>query len=114
VGAEEKSFFSLKELCQIPARSELSTLASSGRITGLQPARAIDRRLSIDRDFDLTIDTTGSEPLSEVTGTRDGYPAAEPSIGRRRASTSRSGLGSSSSRDLLESLSGYGDSRCVS
>ncbi len=66
---------------------------------------------SIDWDIGITIDTSGPEPMYEVAGTWDGYPAAELYINRQPASPSCPDPGSS--RDLLKLLPGYGDFRFV-
>jgi hypothetical protein len=66
---------------------------------------------SIDWDIGITIDTSGPEPIYEVAGTWDGYPAAELYINRQPVFTFSPGAGSSSSRDLLKLLPGYGDLR---
>jgi hypothetical protein len=68
---------------------------------------------SIDWDIGITIDTSGPEPLYEVVGTWDGYPAAELYINRLPVFTFMPGEESSSSRDLLKLLPGYGDFRFV-
>lgn len=64
---------------------------------------------SIDWDIGITIDTSGPEPIYEVAGQWDGYPAAELYINRQPIFTFAPGEGSGSSRDLLKLLPGYGD-----
>jgi hypothetical protein len=68
---------------------------------------------SIDWDIGITIDNSGPEPLYEVAGTWDGYPAAELYINRQPVLTISPGYGPGSSRDLLKLLPGYGDFRFV-
>ena len=68
---------------------------------------------SIDWDIGITIDTSGPEPMYEVAGTWNGYPEAELYINRQAVFTFMPGQGSSSSRDLLKLLPGYGDFRFV-
>jgi hypothetical protein len=69
---------------------------------------------SIDWDIGITIDTSGPEPIYEVTGTWDGYPAAELYINRQPVFTFTPRTDESSCRDLLKLLPGYGDFRFVS
>jgi hypothetical protein len=64
---------------------------------------------SIDWDIGITIDTSGPEPIYEVNGTWDGYPAVELYINRQPAFTFMPGQESASSRDLIKLLPGYGD-----
>jgi hypothetical protein len=64
---------------------------------------------SIDWDIGITIDTSGPEPIYEVAGRWDGYPAAELYINRQPVFTFAPGDGSGFSRDLLKLLPGYGD-----
>lgn len=66
---------------------------------------------SIDWDIGITIDTPGPEPIYEVTGTWDGYPAAELYINRQLAFAYMPGHEASSSREFLKLLPGYGDVR---
>jgi hypothetical protein len=68
---------------------------------------------SIDWDIGITIDTSGPEPIYEVAGVWDGYPAAELYINRQPVLTFTPGRESGSSRDLLKLLPGYGDFRFV-
>jgi hypothetical protein len=68
---------------------------------------------SIDWDIGITIDTSGPEPIYEVAGVWDGYPAAELYINRRPVFTFTPGSESGSCRDLLKLLPGYGDVRFV-
>jgi hypothetical protein len=68
---------------------------------------------SIDWDIGIAIDTSGPEPMYEVAGTWDGYPAAELYINRQPVFTFMPGQESSSSWDLFKLLPGYGDFRFV-
>jgi hypothetical protein len=68
---------------------------------------------SIDWDIGITIDTSGPEPLYEVEGVWDGYPAAELYINRQPVFTFMPAGGSGSTRDLLKLFPGYGDLRFV-
>jgi hypothetical protein len=68
---------------------------------------------SIDWDIGITIDTSGPEPLYEVAGVWDGYPAAELYINRQPVFTFMPDSGPGSTRDLLKLLPGYGDLRFV-
>jgi hypothetical protein len=68
---------------------------------------------SIDWDIRITIDTSGPEPMYEVVGTWDGYPAAELYINRQPVFTFAPGRETSSGRELLKLLPGYGDFRFV-
>ena len=68
---------------------------------------------SIDWDIGITIDTSGPEPIYEVTGTWDGYPAVELYINRQPVFTFMPENKQGSSRDLLKLLPGYGDFRFV-
>jgi hypothetical protein len=68
---------------------------------------------SIDWDIGITIDTSGPEPIYEVSGTWDGYPAVELYVNRQPVFTFMPGQESASSRDLLKLLPGYGDVRFV-
>jgi hypothetical protein len=61
---------------------------------------------SIDWDLTITIDTSGVEPVYEVTGTWDGYPAMELAINRERVLAFMPGSGTV---ELLKLLPGYGD-----
>jgi hypothetical protein len=67
---------------------------------------------SIDWDIGVTIDTSGPEPIYEVSGTWDGYPAAELYINRQPVFTFTPGE-HASTWDLLKLLPGYGDLRFV-
>ncbi len=82
-------------------------------ITGGPRNRLIAGSPSIDWDIRITIDTSGPEAMYEVAGTWDGYPAAELYINRQPVFTFMPAPGSSSSRDLLKLLPGYGDFRFV-
>jgi hypothetical protein len=66
---------------------------------------------SIDWDIGITIDTSGPEPIYEVVGTWDGYPAAELYINRQPVFTFTPGAGSGSPVELLKLLPGYADFR---
>jgi hypothetical protein len=66
---------------------------------------------SIDWDIGVTIDTSGPDPLYEVAGVWDGYPAAELYINCQPLFTFMPGSESGSTRDLLKLLPGYGDLR---
>jgi hypothetical protein len=66
---------------------------------------------SIDWNIGITIDTSGPDPLYEIAGRWDGYPAAELYINRQPVLTVASGAGPGSSRDLLKLLPGHGDLR---
>jgi hypothetical protein len=68
---------------------------------------------SIDWDIGVTIDNTGPEPLYEVAGVWDGYPAAELYINRQPVFTFMPAGEPGSTRDLLKLLPGYGDLRFV-
>ena len=68
---------------------------------------------SIDWDIGVTIDTSGPEPIDEVAGTWDGYPAAERYINRQPVLLMAPGDGPASSSDLLKLLPGIGDCRFV-
>jgi hypothetical protein len=68
---------------------------------------------SIDWDIGVTIDTSGPDPLYEVAGVWDGYPAAELYINRQPVFTFMPGRESGSTLDLLKLLPGYGDLRFV-
>ena len=68
---------------------------------------------SIDWDIGITIDTSGPEPIYEVAGTWDGYPAAELYINRQLVLALMPGDGPTSSWDLLKLLPGIGDYRFV-
>ncbi len=64
---------------------------------------------SIDWDIGITIDTSGPAPIYEISGTWDGYPAAELYINNQPVFTFTPGNGPSSFGDLLKLLPGYGD-----
>lgn len=64
---------------------------------------------SIDWDIRITIDTSGPEPIYEVAGSWDGYPAAELYINKQPVFTFTPGNGPSSIGDLVKLLPGYGD-----
>jgi hypothetical protein len=66
---------------------------------------------SIDWDIGITIDTSGPEPIYDVAGTWDGYPAAELYINRQPVLLMAPGDGPASSSDLLKLLPGIGDCR---
>ena len=66
---------------------------------------------SIDWDIEITIDTSGPEPIYHVAGTWDGYPAAELYINRQPVLTLSPGDSQGSSLHLLKLLPGYGDLR---
>lgn len=64
---------------------------------------------SIDWDIGITIDASGPEPIYEVAGTWDGYPAAELYINRQAVFTFSPGDGPASTVDLLGLLPGRAD-----
>ena len=66
---------------------------------------------SIDWDIGITIDTSGPEPIYEVAGTWDGYPAAELYINRQLVLALMPGDRPGSSWDLPKLLPGIGDYR---
>jgi hypothetical protein len=61
---------------------------------------------SIDWDFTVTVDVSGPEPVYEVTGRWDGYPAMELAINHDRVLAYMPGSGTA---ELLKLLPGYGD-----
>jgi hypothetical protein len=67
---------------------------------------------SIDWNVGITIDTSGPQPIYEVSGIWDGYPAAELYINRQPVFTYTPAEGSGS-WELLKLLPGYGDFRFV-
>lgn len=62
---------------------------------------------AIDWDLGITIDTSGAEPVYEVAGTWDGYPAAELTINGQPVYSFRP----ERTRDLVKLLPLYGDVR---
>jgi hypothetical protein len=64
---------------------------------------------SIDWDIGITIDTSGPDPVYEVSGKWDGYPAAELHINRQCIFAFTPDGNGGSCRDLLKLLPGLGD-----
>jgi hypothetical protein len=77
--------------------------------TGGPRNRLIRGSPSIDWDIRITIDISGPQPTYEISGSWDGYPAAELYINQQCVFTSAPPEGPSSIADLLKLLPGYGD-----
>jgi hypothetical protein len=78
-------------------------------VTGGPRNRLVIGAPSIDWEFGITIDTSGPEPIYEVVGSWDGYPAAELYINRQPVFTFTPGDGPGSFGDLLKLMPGYAD-----